>query len=253
MRVGVGGIVGDNFQFFKTNSTKSKTTSTIEKNRVWLNLTNTQGAFKQLLVGYVTGATDDYDNGYDGETFDGNEFIDLYSINQEKNFVIQGRALPFDANDEVPLGYRSVAEGDFSISIDEVDGIMQSQQVYIEDKLTNLVHDLKVSPYDFTTQAGTFDDRFVLRYTSKTLGVGDFDTTAMEVLVSVKNNQLKINSSTESIDKVFIYDVLGKKLYEKINVENKELIIPNLGSSEQVLIVKTVLQNGVVVTAKTIY
>ena len=253
MRVGVGGIVGDNFQFFKTNSTKSKTTSTIEKNRVWLNMTNTQGAFKQLLVGYITGATNDYDNGYDGETFDGNEFIDLYSINQEKNFVIQGRALPFDANDEVPLGYRSVAEGDFSISIDEVDGIMQSQQVYIEDNLTNLVHDLKVSPYDFTTQAGTFDDRFVLRYTSKTLGVGDFDTTAMEVLVSVKNNQLKINSSTESIDKVFIYDVLGKKLYEKINVENKELIIPNLGSSEQVLIVKTVLQNGIVVTAKTIY
>jgi hypothetical protein len=26
----------------------------------WLNLTNTQGAFKQLLLGYVTGATNNY-------------------------------------------------------------------------------------------------------------------------------------------------------------------------------------------------
>jgi propanediol dehydratase large subunit len=58
-------------------------------------------------VGYVTGATNNFDNGYDGETFDANEFVDFYSVNQEKNLVIQGRALPFDENDEVQLGFRS--------------------------------------------------------------------------------------------------------------------------------------------------
>jgi hypothetical protein len=30
----------------------------------WLNLTNTQGAFKQTLIGYITGATNEYDNVY---------------------------------------------------------------------------------------------------------------------------------------------------------------------------------------------
>jgi hypothetical protein len=34
---------------------------------VWLNLTNTQGAFKQTLIGYVSGATNDYESAYDGE------------------------------------------------------------------------------------------------------------------------------------------------------------------------------------------
>jgi hypothetical protein len=253
MRVGVGGITGDNSQFFKTNSTKSKTTSTIQKNRVWLNMTSTQGAFKQLLVGYITGATNDYDNGYDGETFDGNEFIDFYSINQDKNFVIQGRSLPFDSNDEVSLGYRSAAAADFSISIDEVDGLLVGQNIYLEDKLNNTIHNLTKDAYTFQTAKGTFDDRFVLRYTDKTLGTGDFDTTNTQVLVSVKNKQIKINSSVESIDKVLIFDILGKQIFSKINVGTTELVIPNLGSSEQVLIVKTLLQNGQTVTTKLIY
>jgi hypothetical protein len=33
--------------------------------RVVVNLTNTQGAFKQTLIGYITGATNEYDNVYD--------------------------------------------------------------------------------------------------------------------------------------------------------------------------------------------
>ncbi len=57
-------VAGNNSQFFKQANTKK--TATIEKNRVWLNLTNRGGAFKQLLVGYITGATNDWDNLYDG-------------------------------------------------------------------------------------------------------------------------------------------------------------------------------------------
>jgi hypothetical protein len=43
----------------------------------WLNLTNTQGAFKQLLLGYVTGATNNYDRGYDALSLNGNSFINF--------------------------------------------------------------------------------------------------------------------------------------------------------------------------------
>ncbi|WP_426062627.1 T9SS sorting signal type C domain-containing protein [Flavobacterium sp. DSP2-3-1] len=252
MRLDVNGAILNNDQFFKVKNATKKT-NTLERNRVWLNLTNTQGAFKQMLVGYVTNATDGFDSSFDGPSYNGNDFIDFYSISDDVAMTIQGRILPFDENDSVPLGYSSVIEGVFSISIDEVDGIFASQNIYLEDKFNNSIHDLKKAAYSFETATGTFDDRFVLRYTDKKLGVGDFVTTGTEVLVSVKNKRIKINSSVQSIDKVFIYDMLGKKLYEKINVENKELVIPNLGSSEQFLIVKTVLQNGIVVTAKTIY
>jgi hypothetical protein len=70
-------------QFFRT-AKNSKTASVVEQNRVWLNLFNNEGAFKQALVGYVTGATNNFDNGYDGETYDANEFVDFTVLIKRK-------------------------------------------------------------------------------------------------------------------------------------------------------------------------
>lgn len=243
---------GTNQQFFKTKNT-AKTTNAIEKDRIWLNLSNDQGAFKQTLVGYITDATNDYDSRFDGESFDGNDFVDFYSINEDKYLTIQGRALPFDENDEVPLGFRSTIEGSFSISIDQVDGSMTNQDIFIEDKLTNSITDLKAGNYTFNTAAGTFNNRFVLRYNSKTLGITDLETQTNKVVVSVKNKQIKINSLSETINKVAIFDLLGRQIYQKNKVDSSEFLTVDFSSSHQALIVKTTLQNGQLVTNKIIF
>ncbi|MFV8465401.1 T9SS sorting signal type C domain-containing protein [Flavobacterium sp. LB1P62] len=255
MRVS-GGVLGvNNSQFFKFSDSKQKPVSLAEKNRVWLNLTNTQGAFKQMLVGYIPDATNGYDNAFDGESFDGNQFIDFYSINENKNLAIQGRTLPFDENDQVPLGYSSTIKGVFSITIDEVDGLLASQDVFIEDKNTNSVKNLKEGAYSFATETGVFNDRFVLRYvnTNKTLGNSDFEISDNTVLVSNKNKQIKINSSAETMNNIQVYNLLGKSLYQKTNVDANELVISNLGINHQVLLVKIILQNGKTITKKIVY
>ena len=253
-----GSTILDNSQVFRTavsgtKKAKIAPANSIEKNRVWLNLTNAQGAFKQILVGYVTGATNDYDNGYDGESFDGNDFIDFYSINQNKNLTIQGRALPFDATDSVPLGYSSTIEGGFSISIEEVDGTMQSQSVFLEDRVLNVVQDLKVSPYTFNTAAGTFHDRFVLRYTDRTLGNVDFDKTNNQVSISKDKNDLKVKSEIETIKQITVFDLLGKKVFEKEAVNSNEFSSSAFGLSKQVGIVKVTLANGQVISKKVVF
>ncbi|WP_304199864.1 T9SS sorting signal type C domain-containing protein [Flavobacterium alvei] len=253
MRLSSGGAILDNSQFFKTKNTKGKTAQ-IEKNRIWLNLTNAKGAFKQTLVGYIAGATNDIDNAFDGESFDGQEFIDFYSVNQGKNLTIQGRALPFSENDEVPLGFRSTIEGSFSISIDQVDGSMTNQKIFIEDKLTNTITELNAGNYTFSTVAGTFNDRFVLRYTNgKTLGTDTVTTQKNKVVVSVKNKQIKINSLSETINKVVIFDLLGRQIYQNNKVDSNEFLTTDFSSSHQALIVKTTLQNGELVTNKIIF
>jgi len=253
MRIDNLGKVMDNSQFFKTKIPKTKTTKTIEKHRIWLDLTNTQGVFKQTLVGYITDATNEYDTRFDGESFDGNEFVDFYSINQEKNLVIQGRALPFDENDQVPLGFRTTIEGAFTIKIDQADGVLTNQAVFIEDKLTNTIFDLRSGPYTFNTVAGTFNDRFVLRYTNKTLGTIDLETLENQVLVSNKNKQIKINSKAITIDKVMVYDLLGRLLFKKDKVNSTEFSVLNLISNSETLLVKVTLQNGETVTRKILY
>jgi hypothetical protein len=251
MRVG-GGITQANSQFFKVKS-NLKIVSSIEKNRVWLNLTNTQGAFKQTLIGYISGATNDNESNYDGASFNGNQFINFYSINQNKKLTIQGRALPFDESDLVPLGYKTTIAGDFKIAIDQTDGFLVAMKIYLEDKLLGKTQDLSEADYNFSTEIGSFDDRFVLTYASKTLGTEDFKDLGNAVVVSNTNKEIKISAPINEISKVFIYDISGRQIYMKSKVNKDELIISSLLSSEQLLIVKVLLQNNSTVTKKIIY
>lgn len=253
MRLSTAGVILDNSQFFKLNNSKAEVNSFLEKDRVWLNLYNSQGAFKQTLVGYITGATNEYDNGYDGETFDGNEFVDFYSVNQDKNLVIQGRALPFDVDDEVPIGYKTTIAGDFTIAIAQTDGLLVGKDVFLEDKITKSVKNLKGAVYNFNTGAGTFNDRFVLKYSNKTLANESFETLNNTVLVSVRNKIFKINSYSEKIENVQVYDLLGKSIYKNGKVDANEVTISTIISNQQVLLIKIKLINGQIVTRKVIY
>src|SRR5690606_17568245 len=81
--------------------------------------------------------------------------------------TIQGRALPFVKKDSVALGYKSTIKGEFQISIDQADGVLAAQNVFLEDKDLKIVHDLKKEAYTFSTEKGTFNSRFVLRYADK--------------------------------------------------------------------------------------
>ncbi|WP_281636612.1 beta strand repeat-containing protein [Flavobacterium marginilacus] len=246
-----GGIV-NNTQFFKQSNTKK--TAKIQKDRVWLNLTNDGGAFKQLLVGYATGATNDFDKLYDAVTRNGNAFIDFYSVNNSKNYTIQARSLPFDKADEVPLGYKTTIEGTFQIGINNVDGGLANQTIYLEDKLTNTIHDLKTGSYSFTTAIGTFNDRFVLRYTNTSkLGTGDTVTKNKGVFVSVRNREIKVNSFDQTISSVKVYDLKGSLLYDKNKVNKNEFIVDTLNAADQVMIVMIELEDGTRISEEIIF
>jgi hypothetical protein len=220
MRIG-----GKNFDFFKSRK-NPKTTITEEKNRIWLNLTNNSGAFSQTLIGYITGATQGLDRGFDGESFGGNN-VTFYSIIPEAKLTIQGRALPFDANDTVILGYNAAKKGNYSIRIDHLDGFFDNQSIYLEDKDLNIIYDLKQKPYVFSTKVGDFNNRFVLRYgnSNKTLSVEENSIKDNDIKISyIKNtNNLIINntSSFATVEKVTLFNILGQSI-SSWKIENQE-------------------------------
>ncbi|WP_339921488.1 T9SS sorting signal type C domain-containing protein [uncultured Flavobacterium sp.] len=245
MRVG-----GNNANFYKMTSTKE---TSEESSRIWLNLTNNTQNFSQTLVGYIPNATNEFNPGYDSRVYDVNQPFALYSLLGSDKLSIQGRALPFIDTDLVPLGYAVNSVGNATITIDHVDGLFfAGQKIYLEDKLLNVVHDIKATPYNFSTSAGTFNDRFVLRYTNKSLGIKDFNTLNNQVLVSIKNKQLKVSSTIELIDEITIFEITGKEVFQKKNVDSQELMILNMKPSQHLLLVKVMLQNGEVVIKKAI-
>ncbi|SHF89242.1 hypothetical protein SAMN05443549_101722 [Flavobacterium fluvii] len=243
----------NNTNFYRTQNTKK--VKDLERHRIWLNITNsalTTGS--QTMVGYIENATNAYDLGYDSNLFDDTRPLLIYSMLGTDTMAIQGRALPFSDSDSVPIGYFTKVADNVTLSIDHVDGLfLDNQEIYLEDKLLNVIYDIKADPYVFASAAGTFNDRFVLRYTNGSLGTKNFDSQTNKVFVSSKNKQIKINSYSGTIDKVVVFDLLGRQIYQKSKVDSNEFSIANLVSSHQTLVVKTTLQNGITVTDKIMY
>ncbi|KAF2511979.1 delta-60 repeat domain-containing protein [Flavobacterium zhairuonense] len=242
-----------NTSFYKPTKLFANTKKDSERQRIWLNLKNDEGVFKQILIGYIEGATNGYDISYDAESFNGNKFVDLYSLSENKNLVIQGRAFPFEETDSVQLGYMSKIEGDLSISIDHIDNEFSEVNIYVEDKELNVMHNLKDSPYTFKTGKGTFDTRFELKYLDKKLNVNDFEKAENLVFVSVKERQINISASKEVIKETSIFDLTGKMLYKKTKIDASAFCIENLNFKNQVLFVKVTLENGNVTSSKVIF
>jgi hypothetical protein len=242
-----------NSQFYKASSSQSK-------DRLWLNMENSLGIFSQQLIGYFDETIAGYDQGYDGLVNEACNYISFYSLIHEEAYRIQGRG-SFDKKDQVRLGYFSAVAGTFSITIDAKEGLFTNEEtaVFLEDRLLQVLHELQQGPYTFSTDKGTFNDRFVLRYTnssqesSGSLGSNNYTNEENQVFVSIKNKQVKINSVVELIDKVLVFDLSGRQIYQKTNINSKELVIGNLAASHQVLVVKTVLQNGQTVSKKIMH
>lgn len=244
-------IRGENNLFFKNeNSLKTAPTPHFEKHRIWLNLFNAEGLFKQILLGYATGATNEQDGLFDGISFDSNESLDFYSVNEGFKNSIQARALPYDDTDVVPIGYRVKKEGSYTIRLEDFDGLFSNQTIFIEDLKEIKIQDLKKGSYSFTTIEGTFDDRFVLRYRNKsTFAEKDMD----EVLISVKNNQIQISSTKDRIHAVSLFALDGKQLFQTQQLKTKTHLIEATQWKSKVVIVKVILETGQKISRKLVF
>ena len=221
---------------------------------VHLNLTNTLGAFKQIAFGYQEDATDGYDFGSDAlASTEG--AIRFYSLinSLSLGFGIQARAYPWSINDIVPLGYTTTQAGTFDIAIDHFDTFFTDKDIFLEDTSNGTFHNLKNSAFTFTTAIGTFDSRFRIHYQDTSLSSDDFAGNENSVYVFKENNQPKIVSTKSNIASVVVYDMLGRIVFSKDNVNASEVVLSNLIANNQALIIKTTLENNVTVAKKFIF
>jgi hypothetical protein len=238
----------DNSQFYKT-----ATTSQIDKNRIWLDLIDTNNNSTRTLVGYITNATNNLDRLYDATAYDKNVF-DIYSITENEKLNIQGRQLPYNSNDQVPIGMYLPQNGNYKIAIGALDGLFNdtSKNIYLEDLQTGIIHDLRVTPYDFTSVAGSIDNRFILRYTNTTLNTQDNSFNENDIFV-ISNENITIKSLSEPLESVQVFDVLGRKLAHVKNINSNEVIISNLLKNETTLLLQIKSISGAILYKKVIY
>ncbi|MFA7688255.1 MAG: T9SS sorting signal type C domain-containing protein, partial [Moheibacter sp.] len=225
----------------------------LESHRFRLNLNGEdEEKFNQILIGYVSEATNNIDAQIDGKMF-AYEGSAIYNIIDEEKFVIQGRALPFEASDVVPLGFKAAQTGKFKIALADFDGIFAegNTKIYLNDKNLNIIHDLMESDYEFESTQGEFKERFEVVYeTEETMGTGELDSNWVQIYQN--ENQIIVSSKTEKILSVELFDLSGRNLHRNARVNSNHYEINSKPFGTQVLVVKVQTEKGEVLTKKII-
>lgn len=224
----------------------------VERHRIWLNLSNGTEVVGQTLLGYMTGATSGVDYGIEGEYFnDSPVAFTSYVENQE--FAIQGRSLPFVAGDIVPMAFKTDVAGSYSIAIDHVDGLFaEDQNIYLKDNFTGQIHDIKSSSYSFSSESGIFNNRFEVVYQSQ-LSVDVPQISTNSIVVYKQNGNLVVNAGNYVMSKIELYDVSGRLVYTKNNIDASATVIGNLSIANQVLVMRITTEENGTANKKIVY
>lgn len=224
-------------QFFRSNASE-------EKHRIWLNLKDETNNYNQILVGYINGATNEIDSA-DGLVLNDSQSL-IYNLINNQKYVIQARELPFQDTDIVPLGLKINQAGNYSISFENADGLFTTQNIYLKDNYTFTIHDIKQSPYSFSSQVGNFIDRFQIVYKNELLTLEE----DVNVIVYSEENDLFVKSSKETIQEIIVFDILGRKLFDFQNINLTTFQTNKLNAFHQTLFLKVILSSGKISTQK---
>lgn len=232
-------------QFFRN----AQATNAVERHRVWLNATNGAGAFSQTMIGYMTNASNGLDAQIDGKYINDGE-IAFTSLIDATPLAIQGRALPFDVADVVPMRFKATTSGTYTITIDHTDGLFANDQiVFLRDNVTGVTHNLSDGAYSFAVEAGTFDSRFEVVYQS-TLGTDTPTLTQNQVVVYAADaTSITVATGTIMMSSIKVFDIRGRLLTESnaINTSQATLVLP---ATNQVVLLQITTNTGETITKK---
>jgi hypothetical protein len=206
--------------------------------RFWLNLTGGESGFSQAAIVYLEGATNGIDFGFDGQQLSADDNISLYSVADNTNLAIQARPA-FNPADVVNLGFIATNAESYTIDLDRTEGIFfTGQNIYLKDNLLESIHNITDGAYTFTSEAGTFNNRFEVIYTNSSLGIDKNVIASNEVIVYKDKNTINVSAGETLITDITIYDIRGRKLYSKPSVNEVNTTINGLQAAQEVLIIE---------------
>ena len=170
-------------------------------------------------------AANDYEEADTDKMFD-YDFHQLYTLEGEHELALNGLSNA-TAKGSVDMGISVANSGQYTI---EATDLEVEEDVILEDKFNHTFQDMKVnSIYSFTSQVGTFNERFVLHFTAietETVGVTEREIEGVRVY-KIGPQQVKVcvmNTAEYQGANVKVYDAIGN-LIERKNMTSNELVL----------------------------
>lgn len=223
-----------------------------QKSRYWLNMTSEadESVFSQMMIAYMANTTTGVDAAIDGISINDSDYA-LSSILEDNDYTIQARG-NYDVNDVINLRMKAQTPGTYIISLHKVDGFFEeAEAIYLKDNLLGSLHNLKTAPYSFTSESGTFSNRFEIVY-QNILGIDNPAENQNLLLAYTTSSGFEIKSSSVDIAAVTVYDLQGRllKTAKEINQSNYTIAHSDLPNQVYILQIKTI--DGKIVSKKVV-
>lgn len=190
----------------------------MQKLRIEFNSVDGPLTRRELLLGFSEDTSDDYDYGYDAKNVE--------EYNDDLNLVLENELMTIQAYSEiaedkvVPLVLKASGNYNYTIALTEIENITEDQDIYLLDNLTSNYYDLRSEqPYEFSSEAGEFINRFeiVFQELSESLSIIDQTIKNLNLYYAFKRNKIVVlNPKNKKIKSIEVYNVLGQSVY-KIN------------------------------------
>lgn len=182
---------------------------------------------------------------------------DMYWMLENKKYVIQAvDTLIFEK--QIALGIQTLTGGAITIKIDRLENVSEEMDVFLVDKETNVLYDLRKNNYTATLPAGEQHNRYALSFKMKTaapdpdenavLVTENIDATftdgsdilvadapeiaypAIELYLDQMNTSITIkNPQLLAMNSVSLYNMLGQMVKSwETDTHTQNLIIPNM-------------------------
>lgn len=235
----------NNVTFTKAMQSNEATDTFQKTKRVEIKLevsNSTKSRYTELY--YINGTTTGFDNGYDGELFEGTSynfalFTDLVSSNGEK-YAIQSLPNKDYENMIVPLGVISEANKEITFSA-QANNLPNNLQVYLEDRVLGKFINISKGNYKVTfSKALNGLGRFYIHTSSKALSVGEVSSITGVELFKNKNT-LEIIGLSNINTNVSLYTIDGKLVFQKniLGANKSVLTLPKVATGIYLVRLKT--------------
>lgn len=197
--------------------------------RVRVSFVSPEGNVRPLLLGFTPddSATDGVDYGYDAKN-NTNYPNDLNWIINGERYLIQGVGR-FEDYKFYEFGLWLEEVGDFYIVLTDLENFHSEISVYIYDAVMDDYTQINDTPFQRQVEPGAYLNRFFLAFSVDSVTLSDDENTLAEstkIYTEDGGETLSIKSRSLNLDKVSLYSVDGKMVYNSNRPNSNYLKIP---------------------------
>ncbi|WP_420570958.1 GEVED domain-containing protein [Kordia sp.] len=184
------------------------------RKKIRLGYTNPEGFHRQLLLTFDRRTTDAIDRGFEGESIGVTE-NDMYWMLEDEKYVIQAVRNIYSER-VVPLGITSKEVGGGTITLDKLENIDDSVELYIKDNYTGQTYDLRAAGgVPISVLSGETNDKYSLVFEpSEALSVNEeILENGITIYTDKETDEIVVTNNTGfTLDGIDMHTILGQRI-----------------------------------------